>query len=51
MSKMAFFVKPPEHYQSWLAVKEAAKEKVFLFPQMEKELAGQTKEGAKKFQE
>lgn len=33
---MSSFVKPPEHYQSLVAVKEAAKEKVFLFPQMEK---------------
>lgn len=51
MSKMSFSVKPPKHYQSRPAVKEAAKKKVFFFPRMEKDLAGQTTEGAKKSQE
>lgn len=44
---MSSFVKPPEHYQSLVAVKEAAKEKVFLFPQMEKKMSRPNKRSKK----
>lgn len=44
---MSSFVKDPEHYQSLVAVKEAAKEKVFLFPQMEKKKSRPNKRSKK----